>query len=488
MKKNKIYGLAVIVLGMFATSCSDWLDVKPKTAVNEEDLYSRELGFKEALTGIYIQMSNKALYGRELSYGITDILAQRYEPGGGSDKELTYTNPDWYKFPSVKTETYVNSIWGKMYNTIANINNLLAWTEKNKAVISTPGYYGIIRGEALGLRAFLYFDLLRLYGPIYGTPGGPSSPSLPYRTEFSRDDKSLATAEQLLLNIEKDLLEAELLLKDDPMYIDFPQAASDQSKSQDEFLMYRFKRMNRYAVKALLARMYLWKGNAGNAAKYASEVIDGVDKDGNNHFTLVTDNSVDRIFSSELIFSLSVDKFDEQVDVDFKISPYTTTYYLNDKKRLDEMFDVKTDGFNDMRFREGQGFQSSSTSTVCSKYDQRGMFSFALKNTAPLIRLSEMYYILAECETDLREAANLLSQVRAARGIDDIETFRNAEDKEFQIMKEYRKEFYAEGQLWFYYKRHGYKTFQHCPLEIDMTEANYRFSIPDNEKELGHLY
>ena len=31
------------------------------------------------------------------------------------------------------------------------------------------------------------------------------------------------------------------------------------------------------------------------------------------------------------------------------------------------------------------------------------------------------------------------------------------------------------------------KTFQDCPLKIDMTEANYRFSIPDNEVEFGKV-
>ena len=95
-----------------------------------------------------------------------------------------------------------------------------------------------------------------------------------------------------------------------------------------------------------------------------------------------------------------------------------------------------------------------------------------------------MYYILAECESDDKVSANWLSQVRAARGCDDV-VYKSKDDREYNIMKEYRKEFYAEGQLWYYYKRHAYKTFQDCPLKIDMTEANYRFSIPDNEVEFG---
>lgn len=37
----------------------------------------------------------------------------------------------------------------------------------NREVITTPGYYEIMKGEALGLRAFLHFDLLRMFGPVF---------------------------------------------------------------------------------------------------------------------------------------------------------------------------------------------------------------------------------------------------------------------------------------------------------------------------------
>ena len=49
MRKNIIIS-AVLVLFVGMTSCSGWLDVKPKKTVEEEELFSREIGFKEALT------------------------------------------------------------------------------------------------------------------------------------------------------------------------------------------------------------------------------------------------------------------------------------------------------------------------------------------------------------------------------------------------------------------------------------------------------
>lgn len=76
------------------------------------------------------------------------------------------------------------------------------------------------------------------------------------------------------------------------------------------------------------------------------------------------DNSTDRIFSTELLFSISVPDFDDQVEVDFKVSPSSTFYYLQDRSRVDKMFDVSVDGANDMRYREGQGFSFEAKSAV----------------------------------------------------------------------------------------------------------------------------
>ena len=77
MKKKILTGMLICSLGI--TACSDWLNVEPKTTVKEKELFSREIGFKEALTGIYIQMGGSGLYGRNLSYGFLDILGQCYQ-------------------------------------------------------------------------------------------------------------------------------------------------------------------------------------------------------------------------------------------------------------------------------------------------------------------------------------------------------------------------------------------------------------------------
>ena len=60
-----------------------------------------------------------------------------------------------------------------------------------------------MKGEALGLRAFHYFDLLRLYGPVYSED--PEMKCLPWRTEFNADQKSLESAGVIAQHILEDL-------------------------------------------------------------------------------------------------------------------------------------------------------------------------------------------------------------------------------------------------------------------------------------------
>lgn len=478
MKTKYVFYLFTFLL--LPASCNDWLDVTPKTNINETGLFKNEQGFKEALTGIYITMSGTSLYGREMTYGFIDQLAQRYYNSASSTAD--YDQTTWYTYPSTRTEGYYEEFWSGDYNLIANLNNLIANIDERGDVITTSGYHDIIKGEALGLRSFLYFDLLRMFGPIY--KDNPTSPSIPYRTQFNRDVAKLMPANQVCDSIIASLKEAERLLDNDPMTISFPTSGT---AGGDQFLNYRFNRMNKYAVKAEMARVYLWMGDKQNALAKAEEVINARRSGGSQIFSLITDNTQDKIGSTELIFSMSEDSetFADRITDEFRITNWSY-YIISDVDRLYQMWDVTNDGQNDMRLKDGTGFNITTNGAYTLKYQQDGLASPALQNNMPLIRLPEMYYIVAECTNDMTEAANMLSIVRSSRGVDDLNPFASEQERIEAVEKEYRKEFYAEGQLWFFYKRQGYSTFQFCPIR-NMTESNYRFAIPDDETVLGNI-
>ena len=144
-RKYILIGLLVCITGIFS-GCHSWLDVQPEDQVTDGQLFSTESGFRTALNGIYVELSNNALYGGELSVDAVEILAQRYDFSGNTKSKFA-------------------AVWEKAYSLIANCNKLLEYAEKNEEVL-TGKMRKMIIGEAMALRAFLHFDMLRLFGPV----------------------------------------------------------------------------------------------------------------------------------------------------------------------------------------------------------------------------------------------------------------------------------------------------------------------------------
>ena len=86
-----------------------------------------------------------------------------------------------------------------------------------------------------------------------------------------------------------------------------------------------------------------------------------------------------------------------------------------------------------------------------------------------------------------KEAATYINTVRNKRGISkakdvacDTEELRVA-----NLNKEYRKEFYGEGQYFWFLKTHGVTgQLSHSP-EVTLMEENFVFPLPDAELEYG---
>src|SRR4051812_23068972 len=68
----------LIIIGCCMTSCKKWLDVKPQSEVSQDVLFSTEEGFQEALNGIYSRCAQEDSYGKEITCGFLDVIAQNY--------------------------------------------------------------------------------------------------------------------------------------------------------------------------------------------------------------------------------------------------------------------------------------------------------------------------------------------------------------------------------------------------------------------------
>lgn len=98
--KNRYLILLLIVSGL-SQACSDWLDVRPRSEMKEDDLFAVEEGFKNALNGAYIQLAEGALYGKNLTMYLPELLENHYTTptdkitGGIATVSSIINNPMW---------------------------------------------------------------------------------------------------------------------------------------------------------------------------------------------------------------------------------------------------------------------------------------------------------------------------------------------------------------------------------------------------------
>lgn len=462
--KNKITILILFGVVLF-TSCNSWLDVKPKTQEEADKFYTTEEGFKSALAGVYIALGDPALYGREMTYGAVGMLGQEWSKGGNLAQA---TSAHYlllrYKYTELKVTEVLNNFWTKLYEANINTNTLLEYTEINKNVLKGINYE-LIRGEALALRAFIHFDLLRMYAAC--NFGSDEKPSIPYITTSKPMVTPQSTPSEVIKLILKDLDDAEKLLEKDPIFTG--ETAKDSRN-------YHF---NYYAVKALKARVYLYAGKKREALAAAASVIAAQQENGlfpwvaKADVTTTNANLLDRTFSSEHIFALNINKLVDNIKGYFR----ETTIPLESRITKETLY--TSDDYRIKLFSSDGGL-----SNVFSKFWQMDNVTVGdavirpKRDRMPIFRISEMYYIAAESsiESNPDMAMFYLNTVYEKRGLSTRIT--NPALLMTELQNEYQREFLGEGQLYFFHKR--MKT-----VKIATANANYVFPMPDLEIELG---
>ncbi len=489
---NRTYIILLMVgLGILAQSCNKWLDVQPGTQTTEEKQFSSEQGYKDALIGIYQKMAQANSYGKELTYGCLDILAQLYENKSNANTDA-YGRLARYNYIDATAKSLLSSLWTTQYSTIAQANYLLKDIDADKGLFSGVNYQ-LIKGEALAARALLHFDLLRLFAAAPAAGTDTDGKAIPYITAFTVNPGKALTRSEVLGLVEKDLKEAESLLE---VYPDIDQIKDNASNTSLEvFTMFRQNRLNVWAVKALLARVYLYQGNKAEALKYAKAVIDSQKFEfvnGNTNTVSPTSSTSNVIFSTEHIFSVYKSDLKAISDRYFKTEAgaaenedlFTTLANLNSWYEVSvagHAIDIRGPQASNSRWN-----QFNASTVYNTKYYVGNNVTNVNQKLVPVIKLSEMYYIAAEASETIDQALVYLNKVRTARLIPALSagSVSTAALLETELFKEYRKDFYSEGQLWFYYKRKNYNSLPNS-VGGTMDNTKYTFPLPDNEIEFG---
>jgi hypothetical protein len=439
-------GKYIIILLLLAgtllagTGCKKFLQVQPTGSYTEDQVFANKTATQQALNGLYINLANNDLYGAALTQTHIELMAQRYR--GLVDGVNFYEQYQQNIYTGPQVQARFDQLWKSAYQTILSANLFLAKidaTVQNRVV--TEGQGKLMKGEALAIRALLHFDMLRLFGPVYSV--GASQRAIPYYTVANGQSQPILTSAEVLTKVLEDLTSAASLLANDAII----QSGVVRQAEPDFYTGQRNQRLNYFAVKALMARVYLWGGKNTEAYDAALAVL----TDGEKWFpwlpytAIVNNPSPDRVFSTELLFAVYNRNLYRNYTSFFSPS-LTETYLLApDATNLRNTFENNE---NDWRYTTTWR-QTNRPFRTFFKYEDISL-NTAWGYLQPMIRKPELYYILAETETDGAKARTWLNAVRNNRGLPNLGA--NA-SLPAEILKEYRKEFYGEGQLFFYYKR-----------------------------------
>ena len=242
MKLQSKILLAFVSAFLFLTisSCKkSFLDKQPYGALPTNESITNAADMRTALNGVYATLRSSNLYGRTIPL-LGDLLADNvYISTTNSNRYL-----DYFQVNYTVSDQDAAGLWQNAYNAILNANNVI---NSSLAATEEVDQY---RGEALALRALMYFELVKFFAKPYTV--APNSPGVPLVLTYDPFVKPARnTVAEVYSQIEKDLKQAFQLMT--------------LNKSSGYF--------TKYAVQALLARMYQFKADWPNALVTAQDVI-----------------------------------------------------------------------------------------------------------------------------------------------------------------------------------------------------------------------
>ncbi len=461
-------------LALGCSACNDWLTVVPETSLVAENLFETDKGVLQVLDGAYVLAA-------------TNIYRPNGYMGGGGFAEYlactwTSTNEDLanhvYNVDNASFASSIGSVFQSFYKIINSLNPMIEGCEENKNKLSEE-YYNIVKGEALAIRAALHLDLMRIWGPMPSKVNATME-YLPYVTVNSTDNYQYHTFDRFMELLLADLNEAEQLLqKSDPIL----NYSADGSTEYTGFWTDRKSHFNYYGVLGLQARARLWMNDKEGALRYAKMVKEAKNADGTFKFTLACEDNIgSKSFYTEHLCGVNQDKFDYQ-QTGFMGSTNLLTYYNeNYNTFVSDLFGGNTDDFRnknqwswtyDPRIPGGR-MRVSITTKYYDMYP-----SSTTKRNMPVVRLAEMYLVIMETGT-LEEANAAYKEFCTARNI----TYNPmTEESRSEIVKwEYLREFIAEGQNFFTYKRFAVKRMLwQSEAAADCGEEQYMLPLPPSE-------
>ena len=445
MKKTFIITL---LTGAFLTGCNDdFLTIIPETQLSSTIFFTKEADFQQAVNAAYVPLrtifndrawllgemhSDNTYYGRNPLFGATE------QQEDIADFAIPTAN-------GVTSNTHVLNQYRQDYLIIARANQVLAAID---AVDFAAESKNNLKGQAMFLRAFAYFELVRYFGkvPLHLTPvNNREEAVLP-----------LSSEEEIYAQIVKDLTEAIPLL--------LPKSKQEAG------------RVTSGAARTLLANVYINQKKWAEAETLLREVVTS------NEYALIP-NYADAFSTStgnknnkESVFEVQFLEGSAGLNGNFIYQflprPMTSTELVTitntaNPQALDaEGNNIPTPDIiaayepGDVRKDVSIGYVTLSGSERSNKvypYIKKYAKPHALHNNTgtnwPVYRYSEVLLFLAEALNEqgkTGEAATFLNQVRSRAGLGEA-----TGDLREAILQERRVELAFENKRWFDLVRTG---------------------------------
>jgi hypothetical protein len=419
--KKIVLILAAGMLLVFSSCKKDFLELSPYDQVPQDQAIIDEAGMVAAVNGMYAQLRSNNLYGRSLPlYG--DLMADNaFISTTNSNRYLAE-----YNYTFISTNAFSSATWASAYNAILRANNII------NASVSSPNA-NQLKGEALTIRALMYFNLVNWYAKPYTVD--PNAEGVPLVLTYDALLKpSRAKVSEVYAQIDKDLADA---------------FASLTSTSKNSSFV------TKYVARALQTRVALFKGDWTAAKTLAQDVV------ANGGYTLTNASNLVNYWRSagpvstkvETIFEITSDAVNNNGSNSLSYF-YDQTGY-GDAISADDLYNK----YADTDARIGlfiTGTRAGLTVRIVNKYPNTN--SAADKDDTKVIRYAEVLLTLAEAafrtndEVNARLYLNQVAQKRDPSFTGYISTGAALLD---DIILERRKELAFEGMRYLDLQRLG---------------------------------
>lgn len=455
---RKIAFCSLMALGL--SSCGDsFFDVKMDQNIETKDAYKNVQDVKNGMIGAYYALGQYRFYGRNV-VAIGDICSDIAQGDPSSGHFVDLGNYQFGDTDGDLTDTwdYGYKIIDRCVRTIQGAEALRAAGEDKGAEDQIDSYLS----QCYALRALTTFTMTNIWGKPYKAGGNNTQLGICLLDKEPLEpfvNIQRSTVEDCYKQVCSDI---ELALK----YY----AGEGEMNGAPQFYF------NEAAIYALKARVNLYMGKYAEALAAANEAIK-LRASGD-----VSNEGYVSMWSSTAITDEDILTIAKSDDDNLSANALNTLYGSYGAEFTNELYGVfgDDDARADLLDKYAYKFCGTSTSQATSNI--------------PVFRKSEMYLIVAECQTQLGniEAAREALAYTVKRDISfvdedgnvDVSKLPDSKEKMMSfIQDEYTRELFQEGHRWFDARRWGLKL--NCAKFKNFDVSNFVFPIPADEINAG---